>query len=54
MADVIYIEPLVVDVVAKIVEKEHLDGILAGLGGQTALNMTVDEEGNTSPISTDR
>lgn len=42
MADVIYIEPLVADVVAKIVEKERPDGILAGLGGQTALNMTVE------------
>ena len=42
MADVIYIEPLVADVVAKIVEKERPDGILAGLGGQTALNMTAE------------
>ena len=42
MADVIYIEPLVADVVAKIVEKECPDGILAGLGGQTALNMTAE------------
>jgi carbamoyl-phosphate synthase large subunit len=42
MADVIYIEPLVAGVVAKIVEKERPDGILAGLGGQTALNMTAE------------
>ena len=42
MADVIYIEPLVADVVAKIVEKERPDGLLAGLGGQTALNMTAE------------
>lgn len=42
MADVIYIEPLVADVVAKIVEKERPDGILAGLGGQTALNITAE------------
>jgi carbamoyl-phosphate synthase large subunit len=42
MADIIYIEPLVADVVAKIVEKERPDGILAGLGGQTALNMTAE------------
>ncbi len=42
MADVIYIEPLVADVVAKIVEKERPDGILAGLGGQTGLNMTAE------------
>ncbi|MHC1636514.1 MAG: carbamoyl-phosphate synthase large subunit [Candidatus Methanospirareceae archaeon] len=42
MADVIYIEPLVADVVAKIVEKETPDGIIAGLGGQTALNLTAE------------
>lgn len=42
MADVIYLEPLVLDVVARIVEKERPDGILAGLGGQTALNLTTD------------
>ena len=42
MADVIYIEPLRADVVAKIVEKERPDGILAGLGGQTALNLTAE------------
>ena len=42
MADVIYIEPLVADIVAKIVEKERPDGILAGLGGQTALNLTTE------------
>ncbi|KAF5428642.1 carbamoyl-phosphate synthase large subunit [Candidatus Methanophagaceae archaeon] len=42
MADVIYIEPLLADVVAKIVEKERPDGILAGLGGQTALNLTAE------------
>ena len=37
MADVIYIEPLVAGVVAKIEEKECPDGILAGLGGQYGL-----------------
>jgi len=42
MADVIYIEPLLADVIAKIVEKERPDGILAGLGGQTALNLTAE------------
>jgi carbamoyl-phosphate synthase large subunit len=42
MADVIYIEPLVAEVVAKIVEKERPEGILAGLGGQTALNLTAE------------
>ena len=42
MADVIYIEPLVADVVARIIEKERPDGIVAGLGGQTALNITAE------------
>lgn len=42
LADVIYIEPLVPQVVAKIVERERPDGILAGLGGQTALNLTAE------------
>ncbi|NAS89211.1 carbamoyl-phosphate synthase large subunit [ANME-1 cluster archaeon AG-394-G21] len=42
MAKVIYIEPLLADVVAKVVEKERPDGILAGLGGQTALNLTAE------------
>jgi carbamoyl-phosphate synthase large subunit len=42
MADVIYIEPLVTDVVAKIIEKERPNGIVAGLGGQTALNLTAE------------
>ncbi len=45
MADVIYIEPLVTDVVAKIIEKERPDGIVAGLGGQTGLNITAELAG---------
>lgn len=40
MADAIYIEPLEAEVVAKIIEKERPDGIIAGLGGQTGLNIT--------------
>ncbi|MCX9084985.1 MAG: carbamoyl-phosphate synthase large subunit [Candidatus Methanoperedens sp.] len=40
MADAIYIEPLEPQVVAKIIEKERPDGIIAGLGGQTGLNIT--------------
>lgn len=40
MADKIYIEPLVPDIVAKIIEKERPDGIIAGIGGQTGLNIT--------------
>jgi carbamoyl-phosphate synthase large subunit len=40
MADSVYIEPLEPEIVAKIIEKERPDGIIAGLGGQTGLNLT--------------
>jgi len=40
-ADKIYIEPITLDFVKKIIEKEKPDGILASLGGQTGLNMAV-------------
>jgi len=40
MADRVYIEPLVPEIVAKIIEKERPDGIIAGIGGQTGLNIT--------------
>lgn len=39
MADAIYIEPIEPEIVAKIIEKERPDGIIAGLGGQTGLNV---------------
>jgi len=39
MADVVYVEPLTAEVVARIAEKEKVDGILSGMGGQTALNI---------------
>ncbi|MFH0887904.1 MAG: carbamoyl-phosphate synthase large subunit [Planctomycetota bacterium] len=39
MADRIYIEPLTVDTIEKIIAAEKPDGILAGMGGQTALNL---------------
>ncbi len=42
MADEIYIEPLRANVIAKIIEKEKPDGILSGMGGQTALNLTAE------------
>jgi carbamoyl-phosphate synthase large subunit len=42
MADAIYIEPLEPEIVAKIIEKERPDGIIAGLGGQTGLNITTE------------
>ncbi len=38
-ADKVYIEPLTLDFVKKIIEREKPDGILASLGGQTGLNM---------------
>ncbi|MHC1573796.1 MAG: carbamoyl-phosphate synthase large subunit, partial [Candidatus Syntropharchaeales archaeon] len=41
-ADTIYIEPLNVDVLTKIIEKERPDGMLAGFGGQTGLNLTAE------------
>ena len=37
-ADSVYIEPLTVDVLTRIIEYEKPDGILPTLGGQTALN----------------
>ncbi len=39
MADRIYIEPLLPDVVRRIIEIERPDALLAGMGGQTALNI---------------
>jgi len=39
MADKIYIEPLTVTTIKRIIEKEKPDSILSGLGGQTALNL---------------
>ncbi|MBN1234595.1 MAG: carbamoyl-phosphate synthase large subunit [Methanotrichaceae archaeon] len=39
-ADKVYIEPLVPEILAKIIEKERPDGIIAGIGGQTGLNLT--------------
>ena len=38
-ADTIYFEPLTVSTVARIIKKEHPDGLLAGLGGQTGLTL---------------
>ncbi|MCQ2610573.1 MAG: carbamoyl-phosphate synthase large subunit [Treponema sp.] len=39
MADKIYIEPLTLPVIKRIIKKEKPDGILSGLGGQTALTL---------------
>ena len=42
VADRIYIEPITADFVEKVIAKERPDSILAGMGGQTALNMAVE------------
>jgi carbamoyl-phosphate synthase large subunit len=41
MADVVYIEPLDAEIVAKIIEKERPDALLPTLGGQTGLNIAI-------------
>jgi len=41
MADSVYIEPITLETVSKILHKEKPDGILATLGGQTGLNMAI-------------
>jgi len=47
IADHVYIEPITIDTVSKILEKEKPDGIIATLGGQVGLNMalSLDREG---------
>jgi carbamoyl-phosphate synthase large subunit len=42
IADTIYIEPLTVEMVGRIIEQERPDGLLPTLGGQTGLNLAVD------------
>ncbi len=39
MADKIYIEPLTVEVVKRIIDIEKPDSVLANMGGQTGLNI---------------
>jgi carbamoyl-phosphate synthase large subunit len=39
MADTVYMEPLTLNFVKRIIQKEKPHGILSGMGGQTALNM---------------
>ncbi|TMC74351.1 MAG: carbamoyl-phosphate synthase large subunit [Chloroflexi bacterium] len=41
VADVTYLEPLTVDVLERIIQKERPSGLLATLGGQTGLNLAV-------------
>jgi len=43
-ADATYIEPLTLEVLTKIIEKEKPDALLPTLGGQTALNLAMDLE----------
>ena len=42
MADKIYIEPLTVTMLKKVIEKEKPDSILPNLGGQTGLNLAME------------
>lgn len=42
IADKIYIEPITLDYVIKVIEREKPDSLLAGMGGQTALNMALE------------
>jgi carbamoyl-phosphate synthase large subunit len=41
VADKVYIEPLTVETIEKVIIKEKPDGIIGSLGGQTGLNLTV-------------
>ncbi len=47
LADATYIEPITPDFLARIIEKERPDAVLATMGGQTALNtaLALDEQG---------
>ena len=42
IADIVYIEPLTVEVLTRIIAAERPDGILPTLGGQTGLNLAVE------------
>jgi carbamoyl-phosphate synthase large subunit len=42
MADFTYIEPLTVEAITKIIEKEKPNGLLPNLGGQTGLNLAAE------------
>jgi carbamoyl-phosphate synthase large subunit len=42
IADIVYVEPLTVEMVGRIIERERPDGLLPTLGGQTGLNLAVD------------
>ena len=42
IADIVYIEPLTVEVLSRIIDRERPQGILPTLGGQTGLNLAVE------------
>ena len=42
VADKIYLEPLTLEFVEKVIAKERPDSLLAGMGGQTGLNLAVE------------
>ncbi len=42
IADRIYIEPITLEYVEKVIARERPDSLLAGMGGQTALNMALE------------
>ena len=44
IADKTYIEPITIEVLEKILIKEKPDAILPTMGGQTALNLTMEAE----------
>lgn len=44
IADMVYIEPLTVDTIKKVIQKEKPDSILPTLGGQAALNLAMELE----------
>ena len=44
IADKVYMEPLTMEFVAKIIRKERPDAILPGIGGQTGLNLAMELE----------
>ncbi|HRA47086.1 MAG TPA: carbamoyl-phosphate synthase large subunit, partial [Thermomicrobiales bacterium] len=41
VADAVYIEPLIPEVVRRVIQRERPDGLLPSLGGQTGLNLAV-------------
>ncbi|MCQ2513239.1 MAG: carbamoyl phosphate synthase large subunit, partial [Lachnospiraceae bacterium] len=44
LADEIYLEPLNMETITRIIEKERPDGLMAGLGGQTGLTIAMQLE----------